>query len=911
MNEAETSFNYFELNELKIKYGELEKDIRRLRIENTKKEKEIQKLREDLQNYRKSSNDSSTNYPWSDEFVERWKKLVENTIMDSFDNIFYKNILLVRVINITVRIVYDMADEKIKEKIKEILICFGCEKNNSDDDIKIFFHKFKSIIFQDYFKTIIKVNDELLNTILLNIKLEINKLKEKFFTDEEIIEIEKDLDSKNIIPFIKELFTLSLYMIIHDPQLTISTSLDLRYCYFSKKQIILDGFGKEDSVCLIILTPPLIKYSYFKKLLPIAFICDNPSENIIKECQDKRLNEIKNEQSKSFCSKFNEANFFHNNIENKISITNINSPNGKKEMNCNIQNYQSLNTNTASTISTTTYTSNRNNNIIERIIDKDIIKVSEDNYYKTPIEMSNKKKEYIRSKSSSKQNPYLIKNQEKIMLRQMEKSKRNNTINENDLKINIFNKNNLNNLVFQASNKKKENYSFNITSKISINNNQKKDKSIVILHEEQKQLDNSLKKIKENYLLSKSKQSLNKIDKSRNNSTYDIENENHSKEKIETYPIKLVTEVPLNQNKTPMLKNRTNSINSFGDSSQNNISPINTIIADHSKKINSINAIICNNQKKVKTTIRKINNNSNVNIYTNNTISNLNNLHLRKTASTNIEPSHMIYAQNNYSNTSNNNNSNSNIININHKNSHSHIDKKNKNISYKNFDSSSYRNSTRDIIRNNSHSNDNNSHNMSSNSICSNNSNRNKNKGMKNNFSNNFLVSKNNNIGKLDCKNNIIINNNQNKNILRKNSKKGYDYYNTQPIKTDFNLVSEGIKLQENSTISSNRMSNTNSIKNSYFITNDIKSMGKIFKNDVKKRSKALLGKKMDIQMNYEYNQYQNTRINSPPVKNKNKFNNNINHKINNLNSGNKDFGLNKKNNSGSINHFDRQKNKK
>ena len=49
MNEAETSFNYFELNELKCKYGELEKDIRRLRIENTKKEKEIQKLREDIQ----------------------------------------------------------------------------------------------------------------------------------------------------------------------------------------------------------------------------------------------------------------------------------------------------------------------------------------------------------------------------------------------------------------------------------------------------------------------------------------------------------------------------------------------------------------------------------------------------------------------------------------------------------------------------------------------------------------------------------------------------------------------------------------------------------------------------------------------------------------------------------------------
>ena len=155
MNEGDSSFNYLELSELKRKYEELENDIRKLRIENTRKEKEIQKLREDVQKYRKPSNDSSTNYPWSDEFVERWKKLVENTIMDSFDNIFYKNILLVRVINIIVKIIYDFTKEKIIEKIKEILKCFGIEKN-SDDYIKIFFKKFQTFIFQDYFKTIIK-----------------------------------------------------------------------------------------------------------------------------------------------------------------------------------------------------------------------------------------------------------------------------------------------------------------------------------------------------------------------------------------------------------------------------------------------------------------------------------------------------------------------------------------------------------------------------------------------------------------------------------------------------------------------------------------------------------------------------------------------------------------------------------
>ena len=299
MNDSDLSFNNIHYNDLKIKYKELEKDIRKLRIENTKKEKENEKLREELNIYRKSSNDSSTNYFWSNEFIERWKKLVENTMMESFDNIFYKNILFVRVINIIVRIVYDYADEKIKEKIKEILICFGYEVKN-ENEIKIFFHKFKTIIFQDYFKTIIKFSEEIFNKILLNINNQINNLKGQFFTEEEIKEIEKDLNSNNIKPFIKELFILSLYMLIHEPQLTFSTSLDLRYCYFSKREVVLDGFGKENSVCLIILTPPLLKLNiFFQKLFPIVFICDNPTENMIKQCEERKiLNQLFDNQKK-------------------------------------------------------------------------------------------------------------------------------------------------------------------------------------------------------------------------------------------------------------------------------------------------------------------------------------------------------------------------------------------------------------------------------------------------------------------------------------------------------------------------------------------------------------------------------------------------------------------------------------
>jgi hypothetical protein len=109
-------------------------------------------------------------------------------------------------------------------------------------------------------------------------------------------------------------------------------------------------------------------------------------------------------------------------------------------------------------------------------------------------------------------------------------------------------------------------------------------------------------------------------------------------------------------------------------------------------------------------------------------------------------------------------------------------------------------------------------------------------------------------------------------------------------------------------------MSNTNTIKNPYFFTNDIKSMGKFFKNDIQKRNKALLAKKIDVQMNYESGQYQNIRINSPSGRSnnniKNKFNNN-NIIMNKLNQ-NRDASLNnKKYHSSSINPIDKHKNKK
>ena len=73
MNENEINSNSLKLKEIKKKYEQIEIKLHKSEIENTKKNKEIQRLQNELQKFRKLTNDASTDYPWPEEFCERWK----------------------------------------------------------------------------------------------------------------------------------------------------------------------------------------------------------------------------------------------------------------------------------------------------------------------------------------------------------------------------------------------------------------------------------------------------------------------------------------------------------------------------------------------------------------------------------------------------------------------------------------------------------------------------------------------------------------------------------------------------------------------------------------------------------------------------------------------------------------------
>lgn len=310
------------------KYKQIELLVHKLQLENATKNIEISRLRKEIQEFRKNEIDTSVNFPLPNEFKSRWDTLIKTTTMDAFENIAFNAILLMKVINIITRIVFEISKMKIKQKVSEILKCLGLN-SNKEENIKKFFEKFKKLIFQDYFNTTFKINNkEFTNEIISNIKKDINFKQNNLFSNEEKTNILKDLNGQNINIFIIELYNLCLYMNINEPQLTIKTSTEIIYKYFNRKKYSnIEGFSKENDICLLILNPPVNKNNIsYKGIKPTVFIIDNPTKEIKDLCQKqnnfcniKENNKIF-DKSKSFSQTIN----FYSFDENKINDSNLN-----------------------------------------------------------------------------------------------------------------------------------------------------------------------------------------------------------------------------------------------------------------------------------------------------------------------------------------------------------------------------------------------------------------------------------------------------------------------------------------------------------------------------------------------------------------------------------------------------------
>jgi len=379
-----------------------ELNYHKLQLENAIKDNEIHKLREELQQFKNLGFDTSSSFPWPDEFKNRWEAFVRTMIMDSFETINANYILLMKTINIIVKIIYDISKIQIRQKTIELLKCLGL-KNISDINISNFYNKFQRLLFQDFFKTLFIVSNEFYNSITIKIKNEIYN-NEKIFNNKEIEDILKDLTNNNIVKFITELYFLCLYMNINEPKLTIKTSTEINYRYYKRSEYdIIEGFGKDNDICIIILNPPMLGYNKpFKGLKPAVFIIEDPSKDIVDICEKQKdalidgVNIIQNKNYNDII-RIEKVNIGEKYYKNNYNLFNQKVKDGKAILN---NKSITLNNNISSEIK---YNSDDNININDKINNDNKYKEKKsiDSLSNKNISKTIKKGDFLKIKNSS------------------------------------------------------------------------------------------------------------------------------------------------------------------------------------------------------------------------------------------------------------------------------------------------------------------------------------------------------------------------------------------------------------------------------------------------------------------------------------------------------------------------------
>jgi hypothetical protein len=280
-----------ELDFFKKKCEVLERDLFKSQTQIKKHDLTIKKLQDHITLYGQNTNNTSNSFLLPSEFKSNWESLAQDLIMEAYENIYDSNILLAQLVQETFRLVYEEAKMVIGEKIKIILNSLNIEENNYEK----FFIKFR-LIFQEYFSVIFLVDADRVAKIKNNLKKCISNLDSNREED-----INKDIESPGMLDFIKMSFKLSIFMHLHDPQLSISINLqnnsnsngfkNLIYYFYNKSDHLnIEGFAKESVPCLVILPPPLLRSNFpYQGIKPAVYIVTNITEEILKECEKNKV----------------------------------------------------------------------------------------------------------------------------------------------------------------------------------------------------------------------------------------------------------------------------------------------------------------------------------------------------------------------------------------------------------------------------------------------------------------------------------------------------------------------------------------------------------------------------------------------------------------------------------------------
>lgn len=207
--------------------------------------------------------------------------------MEAFENTFDNYFWLAHIIQDTLLIIFNETNIVIYDKISSILKTLNIDEKYPEK----FLTRFRTF-FQEYFASIFCFNEEILNQV----KVKLNEIVANYKDlDEKYCEgIKKDIDSKSFKILTEKVFKLCIYMLLHEPQLSLNIQpyekREFSYNYFNKNEYLnIEGFGNEQSACIIILFPPMLRnYFPFQGIKPSVYIIPDPDEEIMKSCEKNK-----------------------------------------------------------------------------------------------------------------------------------------------------------------------------------------------------------------------------------------------------------------------------------------------------------------------------------------------------------------------------------------------------------------------------------------------------------------------------------------------------------------------------------------------------------------------------------------------------------------------------------------------
>lgn len=280
--------NIDELSYYKSKYNEMSNEISKYEAEIKKLESSNKKLQELVSKNAQNINNTSIAFFLPSEFKNLWDKLIKTELLEAFDSYINDYVTVSNLSQDLFLITYKETEELIHKKINAILECLNI-KNTSKEQMNKIISKFLPF-FQEHLFEIFNVSQD----IESNIKKELIKIASTYKSKIDIAQLSDEIDKEQFKMLLSSLFSVSLYMLLHDPILTLAIEPYQKrtneYMYYNKKDmIIIEGFPMEMTPCMLILPPPMLRKKFpFNGMKPAYYALNESDQNIINECERKK-----------------------------------------------------------------------------------------------------------------------------------------------------------------------------------------------------------------------------------------------------------------------------------------------------------------------------------------------------------------------------------------------------------------------------------------------------------------------------------------------------------------------------------------------------------------------------------------------------------------------------------------------